>query len=317
VLDVIEPGLLTTVQGAGRPDAVELGVPIGGACDPWSLGVANALLGNDPAAAALEMTLAGATFRALDDCLIAIAGADFGARIVEGGRNLEPASSETLRRGQTLAFGAAEGTSGVRAYLALAGGVDVPVVLGSRSTCLVGGFGGVEGRALRAGDRIGAADPARRLAPLTVDEPVTRTPRPSSFRIVRGPHAALLGGRAWEQLVGTEYSVSPRSDRQGIRLDGPALEVPREPPSLLSHGVTWGAVQVPPDGRPICLLADHQTVGGYPVLGVVISADRASLGQLGPADPVRFTEVTIDEAQRLARRRADEFRALAVRLGAE
>jgi antagonist of KipI len=314
VLEVIEPGLLTTVQDAGRPEAVELGVPVGGACDPWSLGLANALLGNEPAAAGLEMTLAGATLRAMDDCLIAIAGADFGATIVDTGRRLEPASREVLRRGQTLAFGAADGLSGIRAYVAVAGGVDVPVVLGSRSTCLIGGFGGLDGRALRAGDRIRAQDPARRLAPSATRDPAFRAPRASSLRVVRGPHASLLGS-AWQQLLGHEYSVSARSDRQGIRLDGPALRSAEEPPSILSHGVTWGAIQVPPEGQPICLLADHQTVGGYPVLAVVIGADRASLGQLGPADPVRFSEVTIDEAQQSARRHADEFRTLAGRLG--
>jgi biotin-dependent carboxylase-like uncharacterized protein len=286
ILEVVEPGLLTTVQDLGRPDAVALGVPVGGACDSWSLRVANVLAGNDPNAAALEITLAGPTFRVTDDCRVGLAGADFEARV--NGEPFEPGSGRVLRRGESLAFGAAQ--SGVRAYLAIHGGVDVPNVLGSASTCLVGGFGGLEGRPVRSGDIIRS----RSSAP--VDARIWRWPATESthrpLRVLDGPHPS-----AFEELLATDWTVSARGDRQGIRLDGP----PRFPDAaaaaeLLSQGVVWGAIQVPPDGQPICLLADRQTVGGYPVVAVVISADLALLGQLCPAEPVHFAAVSPQEA---------------------
>jgi antagonist of KipI len=299
VLEVIEPGLLTTVQDAGRRDAVHLGVPVGGACDAWSLDVANALAGNEPGAAALEMTLLGCSLRVVEDCYLAVAGADMGGTVTAG-------EGRRARRGEVLAFGPAAEGSGVRTYVAVAGGIDVPPVLGSRSTCLVGGFGGLDGRPLRAGDVVAAAD-------RTGVGPPRRWPGPASalaaradkaIRIVRGPDAAA--GDAFERLVSGEWAVSGRSDRQGVRLDGPAL-AGAAAATMLSRGVTWGTVQLPPDGAPIVLLADHQTVGGYPVIAVAISADWPLLGQLGPGDGLHFAETSIDDAQRARRRQAAEF----------
>lgn len=300
MLEVIEPGLLTTVQDGGRPAAVDLGVPVGGACDPWSLGVANALVGNDAIAAALEMTLLGSTFRVVEDCWVAVAGADMGGSIMAGEGRL-------ARRGEVLAFGpAAEGT-GVRTYLAVAGGLDVPLVLGSRSTCLVGAFGGLDGRPLRAGDLVAGTDRTGTGSP-------QRWPGPPSapavhgdgaVRIVRGPDS-FVAGDAFERLLSGSWVVGGRSDRQGIRLDGPTLAA-APAATMLSRGVTWGTVQLPPDGAPIVLLADHQTVGGYRVIAVVISADRPLIGQLGPGDALRFAESTINDAQAARRRQAAEF----------
>lgn len=304
MLEVLEPGLLTTVQGRGRRDAVDLGVPIGGACDPWSLAVANVLVGNPPTVAALEMTLAGATFRVLDDCVVAVAGADMGNGLPVG-------RSVPLRRGQTVTFGPAREGSGVRTYLALAGGIDVPEILGARSTCLVGGFGGIDGRPLRAGDLI-----RRRVAPPAIRErawpgavsPITGAP-PHQIRVVRGPDADAFAA-ALATMLDTAWTVSGRGDRQGIRLDGPTL-APETPATMLSRGMTWGTVQLPPDGVPIGLLADHQTVGGYPAIAVVVSADLPLVGQLGPGDELRFAEVSLSEAQRLLRAHADEFERIA------
>jgi biotin-dependent carboxylase-like uncharacterized protein len=278
VLEVTEPGLLTTVQDGGRPDAVDLGVPIGGACDPWAMAAANAMVGNVPGAAVLEMTALGATFRVLEDCLVGVAGSQMGGR------------SGVLRRGQTLAFGPAADGTGIRTYLAIAGGVDVPVVLGSRSTCLVGGFGGLDGRPLRVGDVIRAGAAAAGV-PRSLPGPRQRS---NVVGVVRG-----LEVDAFDELVSARWSASARGDRQGIRLDGPRLSSARG--SMLSRGVTWGTVQLPPDGQPIVLLADAQTVGGYPVVAVVITADRPVIGQLGPGDELRFKEVTIAQAQQLLR----------------
>jgi biotin-dependent carboxylase-like uncharacterized protein len=295
-MEVIEPGLLTTVQDRGRPDAVHLGVPIGGACDERSFALANHLVGNDLGAAALEITLAGPTLRLVADCVVAIAGADFEAQVEESGERLAPASSRRLRRGETLVLGTPREGSGIRAYVALPGGVDVAEILGSRSTCLVGGFGGFDGRSLRAGDVVraaGASAGSDGLATSAVDRQI-----PRRLRAVAGP---VGGGVALDQLLEGQWTVSIHSDRQGLRLDGPQVRLPDTASEMLSHGVAWGAIQVPPGGQPICLLADHQTVGGYPVVAVVASVDQWALGQLGPGDEISFELIEVDEAQRMAR----------------
>ena len=291
MLEVLEPGLLTTIQDAGRIDGLDLGVPLSGACDPWSLAVANAAVGNDRGAAAIEMTLLGAQFRVLEDCVAAAAGADMG-----GGFDDLP---RRLQRGDVVRFGPAETGTGIRTYLALAGGVDVPLVLGSRSTCLAGGFGGFEGRALRAGDVI-------RVGPAASHGERVRSPNPAARTQAA---IRLIGGRyrpALSALVAGSWRVSARADRQGMRLDGPPIPAPTAG-TTLSRPVTWGTVQLPSDGSPIVLLADAQTVGGYPVLGVVISADRHLIGQLGPGDELRFELVSIEAAQAALRHRRREL----------
>ncbi len=305
VLEVLEPGLLSTVQDNGRPDAVDLGVPVGGACDPWSLALANVLAGNAPDAAALEITLAGPTVRVLADTTIGLAGADFSARIVESGRRLAPGGGYRLRVGQTVRLETAADGTGIRAYLAVDGGIDVPEVLGSRSTCLVGGFGGYRGRALQqadvldSGPAVGSMERTSDLAPR-----ISRR-----LRIVTAPSQPTLAVDVIERLTATEWTVGGRSDRQGIRLDGPRLDVRPESAQLLSQGVVWGAIQLPPDGQPISLLADHQTVGGYPVPAVVATVDRPVLGQLGPGDALSFELIDINEAQRLLRAQASDWAA--------
>jgi biotin-dependent carboxylase-like uncharacterized protein len=304
LLEVLEPGLLTTVQGRGRPDTVDLGVPIGGACDPWSLAVANVLVGNPPTNAALEMTLAGATFRVLEDCLLAVAGADMGGGLPIG-------RSVRLQRGETVAFGPSRAGSGARAYLALAGSIDVPEILGARSTCLIGGFGGLDGRPLRAGDIIRRREAQPKVgvrAWPSAAMPLTG-PLPHQVRVVRGPDADAFAV-AYATMLDTGWTVSGRGDRQGIRLDGPAL-ISETSETMLSRGVTWGTVQLPPDGVPIILLADHQTVGGYPAIAIVISADRPIIGQLGPGDEFQFVEISLAHAQGFLRAQADEFERIA------
>lgn len=319
MLEVIEPGLLSSIQDAGRPDWTHLGVPIGGACDPWSLAVANLLLGNERAAAVVEMTLVGATFAVRRPITIGLAGADLGGVVRETGRQLAPGRSHRLEAGTTIAFAGDTGSrSGARAYLALPGGVDVPLVLGSASTALSAGFGGLEGRRLRARDvlrpRTPGADGRVRpdaIWPASPEDPFGELSTGAPIRVLPGPAAGL------EAIVAGEWRVATASDRVGLRLEGPSIGTPAGP-ELLSHGVVRGAIQVPSGGGPIVLLADHQTTGGYPIAAVVITADHPRLGQLRPGATVRFEATTIDEARDALARQLDALMrgAAALREGA-
>ncbi|HEU4674028.1 MAG TPA: biotin-dependent carboxyltransferase family protein [Candidatus Limnocylindrales bacterium] len=305
MLEVLAPGPLTTIQdGIGRLDAAGLGVPRGGAADPYGLAVANLVVGNAPAAAGLEITLGGAAFLARASCLVGVGGADLGTTL--DGRPLAPGSSQRVATGQRLSFGTPEPGSGIRGYLALAGGIDVPTVLGSASTCLAGAFGGLDGRPLREGDRVatrvpssGEASRAGRVERWT--GPVRSSAGdPAVVRITPGPHGSGLVAA----LADATWEVSPISSRVGIRLTGTAIAAGLG--RLSSLPVAWGAVQLPPNGQPIVLLVDAPTVGGYPVVAVVASADRGVLGQLGPGDALRFALVSEAEARaaEIDRRRA-------------
>ena len=310
MLEVVEPGLLTSVQDAGRPDWTHLGVPIGGACDPWSLAVANLLVGNEPGLAAIEMTLIGPTLTLGTAMTIGLAGADLGGTVRETGQRLLPGRSYRLPGSTTIAFsGDAGSRAGARAYVALPGGIDAPLVLGSASTALGAGFGGVDGRALRAGDVLRPARPrdddkdhlerAEAIWPASADDPLDedglRLEAP--VRLLAGPAGGL------EALVAAEWRVGAGSDRIGLRLEGPVMSTGARS-EVLSHGVVRGVIQGPPGGAPIVLLADHQTTGGYPIAAVAISADHPRLGQLRPGASVRFASTTIEDAREaLARQR--------------
>lgn len=313
VLEVRDGGLLTTVQDVGRPDWTHLGVPESGAADPWSFAVANLLAGNDPAAAALELTLVGGTWAVLRDVTVAIAGADLGARVRDG-RRLEPGRSHRLTAGDIVDVPGAGATgSGARAYLALPGGVAVPEVLGSRSTCLPGAFGGLDGRLLRVGDTIAAAARARDL--VRGDRAWPGEGGPRSGAAATNPVIRFLPAEPAdaEAVGGINWRVAAAADRVGVRLDGEPLpdslrgEVP-------THGVVWGSIQVPPDGRPIILGPDHQTTGGYRVAGVVIAADRPVLGQLRPGAPVRLAATDRRSAVAALRMQVDVLRGGAAAL---
>ncbi|HTS15345.1 MAG TPA: biotin-dependent carboxyltransferase family protein [Candidatus Sulfotelmatobacter sp.] len=290
-------GLLTTVQDGGRPTAVALGVPRGGACDLQSLHVANLLVDNDPDEAALEITLLGPDLLALETCVIGLAGSDLGAHVPEEDRPLEPGTAHLVHGGTHIRF--AEPRDGARAYLAVAGGVDVPEVLGSRGTCLGGRFGGFEGRPLRPGDVVRPRrgpdpSPAGRRWPEYARSGAAGDP----IRLLRAP--TVLGRPAptgYASLLANGWTVDEQADRMGLRLRGPAIPVdPRASGELISRPALPGAVQLLPSGLPIVLLADAQTVGGYPVIGVVAQVDQPAMGQLRPGDTVRFAAATLDEA---------------------
>jgi antagonist of KipI len=275
--------------------------------DTWSLRLANGLVGNSASDAALEVTLVGPELRAVRPLVLAVAGAPFVVS-VDGHptRHQEPFD---VPAGATVRFG--ERRAGARAYLAVAGGVATPVVLGSRSTHLVSGLGGVAGRALVAGDRlpIGPAPPAvPRRAARDMAWPAAGVPW--RLRVMLGPQDAWFARASIDALLRDGFVVSVRSNRMGFRLDGPVLTLGR-PDEPLSEPVPFGAIQVPADGAPILLMADRQTAGGYPKIATVIAADLPLAGQLAPGDAVRFVACTRAEARAaLIARERELLRAL-------
>lgn len=292
-LRVERSGLLTTVQDLGRPGHAHLGVSASGAADAVALRLGNRLAGNPDGAPALEMTLVGGEFVFETDAEIAIAGADFGARV--GPRDLPPWGAYSVRRGERLAFGASR--AGARCYLCVRGGFEAPRLLGSASTHVLTGLGG---RVLREGDRIGFGT-AEARPPLQIDRrrlDDLYAPRP--LRVTLGPQHDWFAPEAHARLASADFVVLEQSNRMGIRLAGPALERASER-ELWTEGVSLGAIQVPRDGQPIVLFVEHQTTGGYPKIANVCSADLHRLGQLRPRDRVRFEPVSFATAQRLLR----------------
>ena len=276
---MISPGLLTTVQDLGRPGLAHLGISACGAADALSLRAGNLLLGNAEGAAALEMTLAGGTFEFEPATWVALTGAEFEASIPMW-TPVEVKPGEQVRCGHAR--------SGARCYLCVSGGIETPPVLGSRSTHLLTGLGGLEGRALKRGDVLAAGPARRRSGTKAAAEEALRFEPGSPARIhVTSPAAA-------QALCAALWEVKEDSDRMGLRLRGPVLE--RETGHMLTEGVPLGAVQVPPDGQPIILFVEHQTTGGYPKIANVISADFHAVGQLRPRDRIRFEQVSIDAA---------------------
>jgi len=319
LLEVMAPGLLSTIQDMGRPDAAPLGVPRSGASDPWSLAIANLLLGNERDAAALEVTVAGPELLVLTPCTVAVSGADLGATDGLEDRALTPGGSYRLRAGSTLLFRGAPAdvvSMSARSYLAVAGGFEVPMVLGSASTCLAGRFGGLEGRALRTGDRLavrGVPDGPVAGARWSGATPMGTPDAP--IRLLPGPHTAIFGSTVRDRLVTGRWTVGAESDRMGLRLEGqPIPSVDADKGTIVSIPVTWGAIQLPPGGHPIVLLADHQTVGGYPVVAVVCTADLGRLGQLAPGASVRFAWTDHETAVAALRSQVRAFDGAAVLL---
>ncbi|HVA25981.1 MAG TPA: 5-oxoprolinase subunit PxpB [Chloroflexota bacterium] len=295
-LEVLKPGLFTTVQDFGRCGYQASGVSVSGAMDPLALRLANALVGNEPGAAALEVTLLGPTLRILRPVAVALHGAAAELRLNDApasrGRALE------LKAGDELAIGRA--TVGARAYLAVAGGIDVPPVLGSRSTYTRGGFGGLQGRALQAGDVLaiggGTSTPG-------LSSP-TELPLPEgnelTVRVVLGPQDDYFSDAIIADFLDAPFEISTDADRMGYRLAGHALEH-QGPAEIVSDGIVLGSVQVPPHGNPIVMLADRPSVGGYPKIATVISADVRLLAQCRPGMRVRFHQVAVPEARQALR----------------
>jgi antagonist of KipI len=305
-ISVVKPGWFTTVQDLGRRGYQQYGVSVSGAMDPHAHILANRLVGNPDEEATLEITLKGPELYFHDDTVVAITGADLAPSAT--GINIPLWTSLLIRAGTTLKFGARR--AGARSYLSIAGGFDVPIVLGSRATHVSSCTGGLQGRALQAGDLLTGgllSRPAGALAGRTA--PIALRPSYSNtvmLRILPGPHEHSFAYDALTALTAQPYRLSSRSNRMGYRLEGPAL-VPRKAGQDISEGTAGGALQVPPDGHPILLMADRQTTGGYPTLAVVISADLSVAGQLVPGDTISFRRATRSYAYRELRAQWSEL----------
>ncbi|HLK47839.1 MAG TPA: biotin-dependent carboxyltransferase family protein [Bryobacteraceae bacterium] len=278
---VVRPGLQTTVQDLGRFGFAHQGVSASGAADALALRAGNLLVGNAENAPALEMTLTGGEFEFEAAAMIALTGSDF-----DGGPPMW--CPVEVKAGEVVRCGASQ--SGARCYLAVRGGIDVPKVLGSGSTHVLTGIGG---GALRTGDVLRAGNAAvRRPRRESVSPPHLND---GALRVTEGPQAAWFG----DELYRGSYAVQEESNRMGLRLRGSPIPSPAG--TMLTEGVTLGAVQIPPDGQPIILFVEHQTTGGYPKPASVISADLTRVGQLRPRDGVAFERVTLEQAWELLR----------------
>lgn len=291
------PGVLTTVQDEGRYGYMEYGVRTGGAMDQDSFHAANRIVGNEENAAELEMTLMGITAVFDGDGVIALTGADMKAQL--DGVPVERYAAVRVRSGQRLSMRMAG--SGCRAYLAVSGGIAVPKVMGSSSTDVKCRLGGLEGRALQAGDVLetgstGGSTEEKTGKALSV--------RPEKYghsahvRVVEGPQADWFSEEAREKFFHEIYHVSAESDRMGMRLDGAPVES-LHGMDIVSDGIAFGSIQITKSGMPIVMMADHQTTGGYAKIGTVCSFDLPKLAQLRPGDTVQFERVSVEEAQAL------------------
>ncbi len=298
IFQVLKPGLFTTVQDVGRFGYLRYGIPISGAMDTFSLIAANSLLENRPGDACLETTIQGPELRALAHIQIAITGARISARI--NNKTLPLWQTADVFKGDTISLGRTE--SGCRAYIAARGGLDVPLVLGSRSTCMRAAIGGVEGRAVKSGDTVEGFHLPLLRSKYSVPVDLRPTfPRQLEVRVVMGPQADLFGEVGLERFFSSQYRVTPESDRMGYRLEGPEVKH-RDGVDIVSDAVIPGSVQIPKDGKPIVMMRDAQTTGGYPKIAAVVTPDISLLGQAKPGDLLQFSEVTASQASEIYRK---------------
>jgi len=296
VIRILDAGPQTTVQDLGRTGRMRYGIPPSGPVDRFAFVLANRLLGNPDTAAALECTLMGPRFEMTAAGAIAVTGADMPVTV--NGQDAPGWATIAVKSGDVVKLGAAR--TGVRSYVGFAGGLDVPLVLGSRATYLRGRIGGLQGRALRKGDELailpsGSVNPrrvARRDIPDYTGEPTVRA--------VLGPQADRFTDEGLRALFGGRYEVLPQSDRMGSRLRGPRIEHARGH-DIISDGIALGSIQVPGDGQPIVLLVDRQSTGGYTKAATICSSDIWRVGQARPGQWLRFQSIEVEEAHRLLR----------------
>jgi antagonist of KipI len=307
--EVLAPGIISTVQDLGRFGCARHGVAASGALDGFAVRVANLLVGNDEGAAVVETTLMGLRVKLLRDAVVAVTGGNLQPRTASGAVPMW--RSVLLREGETLSF--AGPASGLRSYLAVAGGIQVPEVMGSRSTNLSSRFGGFDGRALRKGDLLTVeprSDFLRVAGRAMVPEAIPVYASPWRLRVLWGPQDDHFSEEGRQTFVSASFPVSPDSDRTGIRLKGPAIaRKPGLEESIISEGIVSGAIQIPGDGQPIIILGETAS-GGYRKIATVISADLPLLGQITPGDEVSFEAVSMAAAIEALREQARRLETL-------
>ena len=304
---VLKGGMLTTIQDFGRSGYQSQGFSVGGAMDVRSFKLANLLLDNPENEAALEITLIGPVLEFTSSTIIAITGGDFTPTL-----NGEPAPMYTalyIRKGDVLKFGSAR--TGTRCYVAFSGYLKVPMVMGSRCTSLKSGIGGFKGRKLEAGDYVEERI-KRRYLPFFLSRKLTPPDYENDdgvLRVVMGPQDSLISKQGIDTFLNSEYTVTGEFDRMGCRLDGPII-APKKTSDIISDGIALGAIQVPSAGKPIILLADRQTTGGYAKIATLISVDIPRLVQKKTDEKIRFRAVSVEEAQKLYRQEVEELEQL-------
>lgn len=308
---ILNGGFLTTVQDMGRYGSQETGMAVSGVMDTRAAALADILVGNDENEAVLEVTMMGPIMEFTEDELIAVTGGDLGAKV--DGNPLPRYEAVLIKAGQTVSFGGMYG--GSRAYVAFAGGLDVPVVMGSRSTNLKAKIGGIEGRKLGAGDEIGFRSPKTWLPNMAARKLLLPelSSREHTLRVVMGPQDDCFTEEGISTFLGSAYTISNEYDRMGCRMEGPVI-AHKNGGDIITDGISFGAVQVPSHGNPIVMMADHQTTGGYTKIANVISVDLPVLAQCMPGMKIHFEKVTVDEAQALYCKEKEEFDALAKKL---
>jgi biotin-dependent carboxylase-like uncharacterized protein len=293
---VHKAGLLTTVQDRGRYGYQRFGMPVSGAMDVFSLELANLLVGYDPGDACLEATISGPELEFTGATWIAITGADMDPHLNDQGIPMNTAID--VRPGDRLGFRGLR--SGCRTYVAFAGGIAVPPVMGSRSTYLRAGIGGFQGQALMAGDELMLGEPLRKPRLKKIPEGlIPEYKHEQTLRIISGPEAHYFEITGLRSFLSAEYTVTVQSDRMGYRLSGEPIKHIEGMSNIISAGISMGTVQVPGDGQPIILMADRQTSGGYARIGNVITVDLTLLSQMRPGDKLRFREATLEIAHQL------------------
>lgn len=303
MIEIITPGLLTTVQDFGRVGVMKNGFTQNGAMDRYSMTVANRLCGNCDSAPVLEMTVLGVTARFTQDTVVCISGADFGAKIND--KPIKRNKAYKINNGDILSMGAAK--SGMRAYLAVAGGIVGEYVFGSASTNLKFAFGGHFGKKLQSGDVLSIGTGAFPLGEIDKWEiPESEYSKDAQLRVVLGPQNEMFTDEDIRLFLSQEYEVTAQSDRMGIRLSGEPLKS-KNGMDIISDGIVFGSVQVPNSGEPIILMADHQTTGGYAKIATVISVDLPRASQLSAGNTVRFKSVTVEEAEQEAKKQKRFF----------
>ena len=312
MIEILKPGLLSSVQDLGRIGYQKYGVIVSGVMDHLAHRLANVIVGNPEEVPTLEFTLLGPQLLFKEDALIAICGGDLSPTI--NGKHVRTWRAIYVKKGSELSFGPCR--SGCRAYLAVAGGFDIPKVMGSASTYIRAGIGGFEGRALQAGDELPFGVPSRQSTHIISElrnrigtrewvesdwslnlDLVPKIEETTTIRVIEGREIALFDEDSIGKFFSETFLITPQSDRMGYRLNGPQLKMTSEA-ELISEAVNFGTIQIPAGGQPIILLADRQTMGGYPKIAQVISTDFHKVAQLKPGDKIKFEKVSLEKAQK-------------------